>query len=136
MQIEATGLDQDFAEVDSGEALVLRGFSLRDTGYGLRATLGSRSWFEVLDPCHLVQKWELVELKDDIPKVLMCGAAAQAISMSISALILLFDFGGFLLNYLLLEFISIYCVSYAQWYSVFVCSVAFGSSLLLNASWQ
>ena len=134
MQIEATGLDQDFSEVDAGEALVLRGFSLRDTGYGLRATLGSRSWFEVLDPCHLVRQWELVQSKDDIPKVLKCGAAAQAISMSISALILLHDFGGFLLNYLLLEFISIYCVSYAQGYSVFVCPVAFGSSLLLNAS--
>ena len=135
MQIEASGLDQDFGEVDAGEALVLRGFSLRDSnGYGLSATLGSRSWFEVLDPCDLVQKWELVEVKDDIPKVLMCGAAAQAISMSISALILLHDFGGFLLNYLLLEFISIYCGSYAQGYSVFVCSVAFGSSLLLNAS--
>ena len=135
MQIEASGLDQDFGEVDAGEALVLRGFSLRDSnGYGLSATLGSRSWFEVLDPCDLVQKWELVEVKDDIPKVLKCGAAAQAISMSISALILLYDFGGFLLNYLLLEFISIYCVSYAQWYSVFVCFVAFGSSLLLNAS--
>ena len=135
MQIEATGLDQDFAEVDAGEALVLRGFSLRDSnGYGLRATLGSRSWFEVSDPCHLVQKWELVELKDNIPKVLMCGAAAQAISMSISALILLYDFGGFLLNYLLLEFISIYCVSYAQGYSVFVFRLLLGFSLLLNAS--
>ena len=135
MQIEASGLDQDFGEVDAGEALVLRGFSLRDSnGYGLRATLGSRSWFEVLDPCHLVRQWELVQPKDDIPKVLKCGAAAQAISMSISALILLYDFGGFPLNYLLLEFISIYCVSYAQWYSVFVCFVAFGSSLLLNAS--
>jgi hypothetical protein len=83
---------------------------------------------------HLVRQWELVQPKDDIPKVLKCGAAAQAIPMSISALILLYDFGGFPLNYLLLEFISIYCVSYAQWYSVFVCSVAFGSSLLLNAS--
>ena len=135
MQIEASGLDQDFGEVDAGEALVLRGFSLRDSnGYGLSATLGSRSWFEVLDPCHLVRQWELVQPKDDIPKVLTCGAAAQAIPMSISALILLYDFGGFPLNYLLLEFISIYCVSYAQWYSVFVCSVAFGSSLLLNAS--
>ena len=135
MQIEASGLDQDFGEVDAGEALVLRGFSLRDSnGYGLSATLGSRSWFEVLDPCHLVRQWELVQPKDDIPKVLTCGAAAQAIPMSISALILLYDFGGFPLNYLLLEFISIYCVSYAQWYSVFVCFVAFGSSLLLNAS--
>ena len=132
MQIEASGLDQDFGEVDAGEALVLRGFSLRDTGYGLRATLGSRSWFEVADPCHLSQKWESVELKDNIPKVLMCGAAAQAISMSISALILLHDFGGFLLNYLLLEFISIYCVSYAQGYSVFVCSVAFGIFIIIE----
>ena len=135
MQIEASGLDQDFGEVDAGEALVLRGFSLRDSnGYGLSATLGSRSWFEVLDPCHLVRQWELVQPKDDIPKVLTCGAAAQAIPVSISALILLYDFGGFPLNYLLLEFISIYCVSYAQWYSVFVCFVAFGISLLLNAS--
>ena len=134
MRIEVTGLDQNFVSVEVGEALVLKGLSIRDTGYGLRATLGSRSFFESVDPCNLAQKWESVEHVDNLPKVLMCGAAAHAISISISALILLYDFGGFLQNYLLLEFINIYCVSYTQGYSVFVCSVAFGIPLPLNAS--
>ena len=126
VRIEVTGLDQNFVSVEVGEALVLKGLSIRDTGYGLRATLGSRSFFESVDPCNLAQKWESVEDMDTLPKVLMCGAAAHAISISISALILLYDFGGFLQNYLLLEFINIYCVSYTQGYSVFVFRLLLG----------
>lgn len=112
MLIEVTALDQNFDSAEVGRGLLLKGLSVRNAGYGLRATLGSRSFFEIADPFNLTQKWELVQHIDDVPKVLMCGAAARAISISISVLILLYDFGGFLQNYLLLEFINIYCVSY------------------------
>ena len=87
VRIEVTGLDQDFVSVDVGEVLVLKGLSIRDTGYGLKGTLGSRSFFESVDPCNLAQQWESVSLKDNLPKVLMCGASAQAIAISISTLI-------------------------------------------------
>ena len=98
-RMEVTCLDQHFGSVDVGKGLVLRGLSIRDAAYGLRGTLGSRSFFESVDPCNLVQSWEALDaLADDLPKVLMCGV--QAIPISILALVLLYDFGGFLQNYL------------------------------------
>ena len=91
MQFEVTGLDQDLASLDGGTVLVLRGLSFRDTGYGVRATFGSRSFYEVADPCNLAQKWELVDHRDNLPKVLVCGAVAT--SVGVSALMLHYVFG-------------------------------------------
>ena len=80
--LEVTGLDQDFDALAGGTPVVLRGLSFRDTGYGVRATFGSRSFHDVADPCNLAQKWESVEHRDNIPKVLSCGAAATAVGGS------------------------------------------------------
>ena len=88
MLFEVTGLDQNLASVDGGTVLVLRGLSFRDTGYGLRATFGSRGFYELVDPCNLAQKWERVARVEDVPKVLVCGAAAT--SVGVSALTLLY----------------------------------------------
>ena len=49
VRIEVTGLDQNFASVDVGAAVVLKGLSFRDVGYGVRATIGSRVFFEIDD---------------------------------------------------------------------------------------
>ena len=80
--LEVTGLDQDFSDLDGGTPVVLRGLSLRDSGYGVRATFGSRGFHEVFDPLELSQKWELVGRRDDIPKVLTCGVAAIPVGCS------------------------------------------------------
>ena len=83
MRIEVTGLDQNFAAVDAGAAVVLKGLSFREVGYGLQATFGSRGFFEMDDPCNLAEKWAAVELLENLPMRLSCGAAAQAISVCI-----------------------------------------------------
>ncbi len=83
MRIEVTGLDQNFAGVDAGAAVVLKGLSFRDVGYGLQATFGSRGFFDMDDPCNLAEKWEGVEVLDILPMRLSCGAAAQAISVCV-----------------------------------------------------
>jgi len=88
---EATGLDQDFGSFDGGTPVVLRGLSFRDTGYGVRATFGSRSFHELIDPFNLAQKWELVEHRDTLPKLLVCGAVATPVG--VSAFMLLYVFG-------------------------------------------
>lgn len=96
MQFEVTGLDQDFASLDGGTVLVLRGLSFRDTGYGVRATFGSRSFYSLVDPCNLAQKWEEVVHRDLLPKVLVCGTAATIVG--VSALMLLYVFGDIAQN--------------------------------------
>ena len=80
--LEVTGLDQDFKALAGGTPLVLRGLSFRDTGYGVRATFGSRSFYEAADPFNLAQKWELVQNLDSLPKVLSCGAVSTAVGVS------------------------------------------------------
>ena len=80
--LEVTGLDQDFHDLEGGTPVVLRGLSFRDSGYGVRATFGSRGFYEASDPCDLAPKWELVEHRDDIPKVLTCGVAATPVGCS------------------------------------------------------
>ena len=97
-RMDVSCLDHHFGSVDAGECLVLRGLSVRDIGYGLRGTLGSRSYFESDDPCNLAQSWEALDgTADDLPKVLLSGI--QAIPLSLLALVLLYDFWGFLPNY-------------------------------------
>ena len=83
VRIEVTGLDQNFSAVDAGVPVVLRGLCFRDVGYGLQATFGSRGSFVVEDPCNLAEKWASVELLENLPLRLACGAAAQAISVSV-----------------------------------------------------
>ena len=83
VRIEVTGLDQNFASVDVGAAVVIKGLSFRDVGYGLRAAIGSRVFFEIDDPCNLAEKWEGVDVLENLPLRLGCGAAAQAISVRI-----------------------------------------------------
>ena len=83
VRIEVTGLDQNFAAVDVGAAVVLKGLSFRDVGYGLQATFGSRVFFEIDDPCNLAEKWEGVDVLENLPMRLACGAAAQAISVRV-----------------------------------------------------
>ena len=65
-------LDQNFASVDVGMAVVLKGLSFRDVGYGLRATIRSRGSFEMDDPCNLAVKWEGVMFW----KKYLCGSRA------------------------------------------------------------
>ena len=100
MRIEVTGLDQNFAAVDAGAAVVLKGLSFRDVGYGLQATFGSRGFFEMDDPCNLAEKWAAVELLENLPMRLSCGAAAQAISVCVSVMCCTL-------------FLSLLCVSFA-----------------------
>ena len=83
VRIEVTGLDQNFSAVDAGVPVVLRGLCFRDVGYGLQATFGSRGSFVVEDPCNLAEKWASVELLENLPLRLACGAAAQAISVGV-----------------------------------------------------
>ena len=64
-------------------AVVLKGLSFRDVGYGLRATIRSRGSFEIDDPCNLAVKWEGGDALEKIPLRLACCAAAQAISVRI-----------------------------------------------------
>ena len=75
VRIEVTGLDQNFASVDVGAAVVLKGLSFRDVGYGLRATIRSRGSFEIDDPCNLAVKWEGVMFwkNTSAARVLRCG---------------------------------------------------------------
>ena len=89
---EVTGLDQNLGSLDGGTVLVLRGLSFRDTGYGLRATFGSRGFHELVDPCNLEQKWQSVSRAADLQKVLECGVAATAVGGS--AWILPYVLGG------------------------------------------
>ena len=100
MRIEVTGLDQNFAAVDAGAAVVLKGLGFRDVGYGLQATFGSRGFFEVDDPCNLAEKWAAVELLENLPMRLSCGAVAQAISVCVSVMCCTL-------------FLSLLCVSFA-----------------------
>ena len=72
VRIEVTCLDQNFASVDVGTAVVLKGLSFRDVGYGLRATIRSRGSFEIDDPCNLAVKWEGVTFW----KKCLCGSRA------------------------------------------------------------
>ena len=72
MRIEVTCLDQNFASVDVGMAVVLKGLSFRDVGYGLRATIRSRGSFEIDDPCNLAVKWE----GGDVLEKYLCGSRA------------------------------------------------------------
>ena len=102
VRIEVTCLDQNFASLDIGAAVVLKGVSFRDVGYGLRATIGSRVFFQIDDPCNLAEKWEGVDVLENLPMRLACGAAAQAISVRILVMRFLFDFQSML------------CVSCAQ----------------------
>ena len=87
MRIEVTGLDQEFSSVDGGSPVVVKGLNLRDSGYGLRGTLGSRGFFELADPFGLATRWQSVELSSDLSKLLECGAVAQATAVSILELI-------------------------------------------------
>ena len=48
VRIEVTGLDQNFASVDVGAAVVIKGLSFRDVGYGLRAAIGSRVFLRLM----------------------------------------------------------------------------------------
>ncbi len=76
VRIEVTCLDQNFASVDVGMAVVLKGLSFRDVGYGLRATIRSRGSFEIDDPCNLAVKWEggdVLEKNTSAARVLRCG---------------------------------------------------------------
>ena len=132
MQFEVTGLDQDFASLDGGTVLVLRGLSFRDTGYGVRATFGSRSFYSLVDPCNLALKWEEVGHRDTLPKVLVCGTAAT--SVGVSALMLPYVFGDIAQNWFLLDFNCICCVSYTQGHSVFVFLLLLGLSLPMISS--
>ena len=100
VRIEVTGLDQNFASVDAGAAVVLKGLGFRDVGYGLQATFGSRGFFELDDPCNLAEKWAAVELLENLPMRLSCGAVAQAISVCVSVMCCTL-------------FLSLLCVSFA-----------------------
>ena len=71
----------------SGRRLFSKGLSFRDVGYGLQATIGSRVFFELDDPCNPAEKWEGVDVLENLPMRLACGAAAQAISVRILVII-------------------------------------------------
>ena len=71
VRIEVTGLDQNFASVDVG-AVVLKGLSFRDVGCGLRATIGSRVFFEIDDLSTLRRSGRGVTFW----KIYLCGSRA------------------------------------------------------------
>ena len=97
MRIEVTGLDQNFASVDVGAAVVLKGLSFRDVGYGLRATIGSQGFFEIDDPFNLAEKREGVDVLENLPLRLACCAAAQAIAVRVLVMIFLLLFSKYAL---------------------------------------
>ena len=115
VRIEVTCLDQNFASVDVGMAVVLKGLSFRDVGYGLRATIRSRGSFEIDDPCNLAVKWEGGDVLENLPLRLACCAAAQAISVRILVMIFSLLFSEYAL-----------CKLCSRGWLVFSCLVALG----------